>query len=77
MEKTYKVEFGNIFDYIADALVVTASPEVPKYKKGDDYCLEAKVYNQVGNKELTDARNNIGEIIPGEAKETGAFALSS
>ncbi len=76
MEKLFKIKWGNIFDYKADAIVIPAHPEVPKYKKGDDYCIEADAYNLAGIKNLTNARKEIGELMPGEAKETPAFGLS-
>ena len=71
------VKTGNIFDEIADALVFSTGVCPPKrYEEGDSYCLEAVIYNRAGIEELLQEREKIGEIMPGRAKTTEAFALS-
>lgn len=54
----------------ADAIVNTANPK-PKYVSGVDYA----IYTAAGAEKLLAERQKIGDIAPGQAAETPAFAL--
>lgn len=54
----------------ADAIVNTANPK-PKYVSGVDYA----IYTAAGTEKLLAERQKIGDIAPGQAAETPAFAL--
>ena len=54
----------------ADAIVNTANPK-PKYVSGVDYA----IYTAAGAEKLLAERQKIGDIIPGQAAATPAFAL--
>lgn len=56
----------------ADAIVNTANPE-PIYAAGTDYA----IYEAAGKEQLLAERRKIGDIAPGEAAVTSAFALQA
>lgn len=61
---------GNIFECVADAIVMPANPE-PKIGKG----LDALIYRTAGRNFLLRARRQIGEIKFGDAAITDAYRL--
>ena len=56
----------------ADAIVNTANPK-PRIGQGTD----SAIYTAAGEEQLLDARKKIGDIAPGQAVSTDAFALSA
>ncbi len=56
----------------ADAIVNTANPK-PRIGRGTD----SAIYAAAGEEQLLDARKKIGDIAPGQAVSTDAFALSA
>ena len=56
----------------ADAIVNTANPK-PRIGRGTD----SAIYTAAGEEQLLDARKKIGDIAPGQAVSTDAFALSA
>ena len=56
----------------ADAIVNTANPK-PRIGRGTD----SAIYAAAGAEQLLDARKKIGDIAPGQAVSTDAFALSA
>lgn len=66
----FNVEFGNILDYSADAIVMPANPK-PIVGNG----LDKLIYHKAGRNRLLKVRREIGEIEFGEAVITDAFDL--
>ena len=56
----------------ADAIVNTANPK-PRIGRGTD----SAIYAAAGEEQLLDARKKIGDIAPGQAVSTDAFALNA
>ena len=56
----------------ADVIVNTANPK-PRIGRGTD----SAIYAAAGEEQLLDARKKIGDIAPGQAVSTDAFALSA
>ena len=56
----------------ADAIVNTANPK-PRIGRGTD----SAIYASAGEEQLLDARKKIGDIAPGQAVSTDAFALNA
>ena len=68
----FKIVRNNITHVKADAIVNTANP-MPVVGGGTD----SAVYDAAGREELLSKRREIGEIKPGEARVTDAFALDA
>ncbi len=73
----YSVKIGNIFDYKADILVISAGMEKPYTELNKDGFgpLEAQTYNLAGVKELLNERKKVGLIEPGKVGVTSSCAL--
>ena len=63
---------SDITKVTADAIVNTANPK-PVIGSGTD----SAIFREAGEEQLLAARKKIGEIVPGDAKATPAFALNA
>ncbi len=73
----FSVRIGNIFDYRADALVISAGIEKPYTVSNQNGCgpLEAQVYNLAGVEDMCNERKKIGYIQPGKVAVTSSCGL--
>lgn len=68
----FQIIRDDITKVTADAIVNTANPK-PTYAAGTD----AAIYKAAGADELLSERKKIGDIAPGDARHTPAFALNA
>ena len=68
----FQIIRDDITKVTADAIVNTANPK-PTYAAGTD----AAIYKAAGADDLLSERNKIGDIAPGDARYTPAFALDA
>ena len=66
----FHTEFGNIFDFKADVIVMPANPN-PKIGNG----LDKLIYHEAGRNTLLKARRKIGNLELGETAMTDAYNL--